>query len=183
MRRLPLRLRRAAGTSLLLASLTACGAPEGQRPQFTTEKIATDPCAGATTGAVAEPLTAAANDHVRGAVADATWLMYARVAEMEPGAGGAWTLALEPIRIFEGPCTPERLVAIRTSVERPLSAGTFAMLLLDDGHPPHVVGEPDALRVREVEQAYGVVLVTGQVAVLPEGLPLPTTTVAAGSAP
>lgn len=121
------------------------------------------------------PLTAGATPAVRGAVAGATWVVYAQIVETEPVGDGRTTLTLRPRRVLVGPCEPAEMVATLTSHERPTSAaGSVAVLLLDDALPPHVIGEPGDLRVPEVEAAYDVSLVKAEVATLPEQ-PAPTT--------
>lgn len=158
----------------LFVTVSACGAPEEQRPQFATEEVPSDPCSATTTAPVERPLTGDATPAVRDAVAGATWVLYAEIGEMEPAGAGRTTLTLRPRRVLTGPCEPVAMVAVRTSHERPISAGGVAIFLLDDARPPHVIGEPGALRVPEVEAAFDVSLAPAQLAPLPEQ-PAPTT--------
>ena len=90
----------------------------------------------------------------RAAVAEAEWLLYAEIVDVEQAGAGKTTLTLEPVRVFKGPCDPESIVVVGVRQRNPVSRGGRAVVLLGGGEPPVVIGEPDDFPAGELNAAY-----------------------------
>ena len=124
-----------------------------------------DPCEGRA-GPIDEPMTGNASEELRDAAGEATWVLYAEVADVLVVDGGRQALTVTPLRILKGPCDALSLVVVREEVRNPVARGTYAVLLLDGDSPPNLVGEPNRFPAGELNAAYATNVYEGP----PEGL-------------
>lgn len=124
-----------------------------------------DPCEGRA-GPIDEPMTGNASEEFRDAAGEATWVLYAEVADVLVVDGGRQALTVTPLRVLKGPCDAVSLVVVREEVRNPVSRGRNAVMLLDGGSPPNVIGEPNRFPAGALNAAYATNVEGGP----PEGL-------------
>lgn len=112
-----------------------------------------DPCEGRG-GPIDEPMTGDASEEFREAAGEATWVLYAEVADVLVVEGGRQALTVTPLRVLKGPCDAVSLVVLREEARNPVSRGRNAVLLLDGDSPPNLIGEPNRFPAGELNAAY-----------------------------